>query len=226
MTCCVGNMGSKIKILSLNINGLQDKIKQKRLSALHNAKPELVMLQETHLKENGNMVLRDKAFPYQYHSKGSSKTRGTAILIHRSIHFKELVVKREDRGCFLAVKGLLNGELVTLISLYAPNTAQVPFLEDTFQKILEFGDGTVIAAGDLNYICDMKLDRTYKHGHTSILKENTSTKLQELLDLYDLTDTWRFLNPDAFYSLQHKTHTRIDFILTSKGSEENWRLRT
>lgn len=90
-------MGSKIKVLTLNVIGLQDKIKQKRLrSALRNMRPELVMLQETHIKAAGNTILRDNTYPYQYHSKGSSKARGTAILIHKSVQFKEIAIKKDD----------------------------------------------------------------------------------------------------------------------------------
>lgn len=182
------------------------------------------MLQETHLKTTGNMILGDKTYPHQYHSKGSLKARGTAILIHRSVHFKEIAVKKDDKGRFLAVKGLLNGELVTLVSLYAPNTSQILFIADAFQKMSEFGEGIIIAAGDLNYITDLYLDRSYKHGHASILKENTTTKLHDLLEVYHLTDTWRHLNPGAkdytFFSLRHNIHTRIDFILTSTRERE------
>lgn len=47
------------------------------------------------------------------------------------------------------MKGSLDGKLVTLVSLYAPNTGQIAFLEDAFKKISEFGEGTIVAAGDL-----------------------------------------------------------------------------
>lgn len=98
-------MGSKIKILSLNVNGLHDKIKQKRLrSTLHNLKPELVMLQETDVNRSGNTILGDRKYlriyPFQYHSKGSSEARDTAILIHKSIQFKETATKKDDGALF------------------------------------------------------------------------------------------------------------------------------
>lgn len=156
-------MGSKIKVIpvSLNVNGLHDKVKQKRLwYALCNLKPDIVLLQETHLTHDRDKIIADRAFPYKYHSKGSSKARGTAILLHKSLQFTELAVKKDKKGRFLAIKGLLNGELVTIVSLYAPNTAQISFIKDIFQNILEFGDSIIIAMGDLNYISDLKLDRS------------------------------------------------------------------
>lgn len=80
-----------------------------------------------------------------------------------------------------------------------------------------FGEGTIIAAGDLRYISDLKMDRTYKHSYD--LKESAYTKLLTHIGNYNLTDTWRYTHPVpkdyTFYSPRHKTHTRIDLTLTS-----------
>lgn len=75
---------------------------------------------------------------------------------------------------------------------------------------MDLGEGIIIAAGDLNYISDLKLDRTYKHGNMSILKE----KLHTLFNTYNLTDTWRHTYSTAkdykFYSPRHSTHSHKD----------------
>lgn len=141
-------MGSKLRVVSLNVNDLRDRIKQKWLrSLLHTLKPEVVLLQDTHISSSGKKVLGDRSFSYQFHSKGSPNARGTAILIHKSIRFEVLAVKKDDKGRFLAVKGKFNGETVTLFSVYVPNFAQVSFLEEIFRSISEFGEGTIIVAG-------------------------------------------------------------------------------
>lgn len=214
-------MGSTVKVLPLNVNSLHDKVKMKRLKTmLYNLKPTIVMLQETHFSHDSTTVFKDRAFPYQFHSKGTSKARGTAILIHKSLQFKELTVTKDTKGRFLAVKGIINGELMTLASIYAPNSAQVSFIEEIFQKLTDFGEGTLVAAGDLNYIPDLKMDRSYRPSQVSILKDNVFTKLHLLMDKYNVLDSWRYTHPTAkdytFYSSRHKVYTRIDLILLSR----------
>lgn len=122
-------MGGKPKIFCLNVNGLNDNIKCKRLKMLlHTLKPEIALLQETHLKQNNNLILRDRSFLYQWHPSGSSKARGTAILISRTVQFQEVAVLRDKEGRYVAVRGILHGESVMIVSIYTPNTAQITFL--------------------------------------------------------------------------------------------------
>lgn len=92
-------MDAKVKNFSLNINGLLNNIKRKRLkSLLRNINPEVVLLQETYLKRNSNTILKDKTFPYQWHSNSSSKARGTAILLHRRVQFHKDATLKEKQG--------------------------------------------------------------------------------------------------------------------------------
>lgn len=189
-------MGGKLKIFSLNFNGLHDNIKRKRLKMLlHTVRPEIFLLQETHLKRNNNMILKDRSFPNQWHSSGSSKARGTAILISHTVQFQEVAVLRDKEGRYVAVRGILNGETVTIVSIYTPNAAQITFLNQVFQKIREFGDGTMIVAGDYNYISDLKMDRSYPPSAALIMKNSSFTALHKLIDTHDLVDSWRWTNP-------------------------------
>lgn len=142
-------MEGEVIFSPLNVNGLHDNIKRKCLKMLlRNTKPDIALLQETHINQNSNTILRDRTFPYQWHSNGSSKDRGTAILINCLVNFQEIAILRDSEGRYIAVRGLLNGEAVTIASVYAPNTDQVTFVEQALQKITEFGDGTMVIAGD------------------------------------------------------------------------------
>lgn len=117
---------SHLNVVSYNVCGLNNKIKQKRLiSHIHRLKPDILLLQETHISSNSNHILNDKLFSYQFHSKGSSKARGTAILINRNLQFKETLTLKDTEGRFIATKGLLNGCKVTISSIYAPNVNQL-----------------------------------------------------------------------------------------------------
>lgn len=178
-------MAGKAKIFSLNVNGLRDNVKRKRLKTLlHSISPEVVLLQETHIKQSNNTILKDRAFPLQWHSNRTSKARGTAILMHRSVQFQEEAVLRDREGRFIAVKGILHGEKVTIASFYAPNSAQISFLDGLFKKLTEFGDGLLILGGDCNYISDLKYDRSYAPGAAALLRDSSFTTLHKLGDIW------------------------------------------
>lgn len=218
-------MSGEIKAFSLNVNGLRDNIKRKRLKTLlHKLRPEVVLLQETHLKQTSNVVLQDKVYLFQWHSYGTSKSRGTAILLHRSVQFQEDAVLKDTEGRYIAIRGTLNGEKVTIASIYAPNVAQVSFLNDVFQKLTEFGEGALIFGSDYNYISDLKYDRSYAPSDATIFQNSSFTALHNSLQTYGLVDSWRYLYPFTkdytFYSARHKVYTHIDVILISQGNRE------
>lgn len=126
---------SHIKVLSYNIRSLNNKIKQKCfISQIHKLNPDILLVQETHLRNNTNRILNDKRFNYQVHSQGSSEARGTAILINRTLQFKEIQVLKDKERRLISTKGILNGQKVTISSIYAPNDNQLQFLEDSFRK--------------------------------------------------------------------------------------------
>lgn len=87
----------------------------------------------------------------------------------------------DKQGRYTAVQGLMNGEPVTVASIYALNTAQITFLEQTLQKITDFGDGTMIVAGDYNYILDLKLDWSYTPRDVQVIQHSSFSALQKLL---------------------------------------------
>lgn len=115
-------MMADIKDISYNVRGLNDTIKSKRfLSLIHKLKTDILTIQEMHIKNTSNQVLKDNMLSYQLHSHGSSKARGTAILISRSVQFKELATLKDNEGRMVATKGILDGVPMTIVSLYAPN---------------------------------------------------------------------------------------------------------
>lgn len=122
-----------IKVISYNVRGLNNKIKQKRfISQVHRLKPDILLLQESHIKTTSNKLLKDKMFPYQLHSRGSSKVRGVAILINNSLLYTELATLKDAEGRLAITKGILNGVKTTIASLYAPNEGQTAHLEEAF----------------------------------------------------------------------------------------------
>lgn len=119
------------------------------------------------------------------------------------------------------IKDLLEGCPYTLASIYAQNTQQLQFLENTLQELSR--EDYLVIGGDLNWVADTKRNRSYhpkkrnkKGGFQNI---EGKSELVKLFEKYDLTDMWRFLNPNirdyTYFSSQFNSFSRIDYLLTS-----------
>lgn len=84
-------MAARFKVLTFNCRGLGTPIKRRRVvTALLREHPDVVFLQETHIKSldpANPYVLKSQWFPHQNAAFGSSKARGVAILIGKNLLF-------------------------------------------------------------------------------------------------------------------------------------------
>ena len=116
-------MSQEIKILSYNCRGLNNYAKRRKLfSWFENQKLDIIMLQET--------FCTDKLEPYVRASwKGkvklsltdSSHSRGVAILFHKNFAGNILGSYSSTDERLIIVNVELAGEILSLVSLYAPN---------------------------------------------------------------------------------------------------------
>ena len=56
-----------------------------------------------------------------FHANGNEKKAGVAILISEKIDFKIKTVTRDKEGHYIMIKGSIQEEDITVISVYAPN---------------------------------------------------------------------------------------------------------
>lgn len=224
-------MAGRFKVLTFNCRGLGTPLKRRRVTAaLLRERPDVVFLQETHIKSldpASPYVLKSKWFPHQHAAFGSSKARGVVILIAKNLQFTFSNSLADPRGRYLFVNCVIDGIPLTLASVYAPNVDQLPFLTDTLLKLNMFKSGEVILGGDLNHVSDLAADKhavipSKSHRHRGIYRPkrlSAPTKLPDLLNSFGLVDVWRTLYPSSrqftYFSPVHHTYTRIDFILVS-----------
>lgn len=64
----------------------------------------------------------------------------------------------DDTGRLLLVKGLIDTQMYTLASLYAPNTSQACFLEQALDTLAAFAEGILVIGGDFNLTIDSRVD--------------------------------------------------------------------
>lgn len=109
---------------------------------------EIILLQETHFRENTLPILKNRFYPTVYHSTYSeAKSRGVSILISATIPWTQLDVRTDPVGHFLFLKGLIRDMKVTFANLYVPND-QDTFLKRHLELLLKYTEGQLIIEGD------------------------------------------------------------------------------
>ena len=78
-------------------------------------------LQETHLKPTDTYRLKVNGWKQIYHANGDQKKAGVAIILSDKIDFEIKAVKRDKEGHYIMIKGSIQEEDITIISIYEPN---------------------------------------------------------------------------------------------------------
>lgn len=203
--------------LSWNVNGLGSKIKRGLVAAyFKRLKPDVILLQETHLRGTQCRFLGRGAYRTLAHAGFTTGARGVAILIRKNLPF---IIERtwtDPLGTYVAVQGAWNRRHITLISVYAPPKLQQRTLDAVAAILLETGSSIHIVGGDFNDVMDPATDRSRV---TSGGSKDTPLKL--FVDTMALNDLWRRHHPQtraySFYSGAHKVFSRLNYIFTPVG---------
>lgn len=220
---------SPVKLLTFNCNGLNSKIKSKRiLTALLRSQADIIYLQETHLRTSHQPVFKTHRFPIQLQAPGSSKARGMAVLISSKLRVVVQDQMIDPEGRFLFANVHIKGEPFILASLYAPNENPLAFLDNCLASLQQFSRGPLIVGGYLNRLMNPRLDcsgpRSAK-GATSRGGGRISLPHQTLVK-FQLHDIWQCQHPKErdynFFSGRHSSHSSLDYILVSSPIVQNF----
>lgn len=120
---------------------------------------DIGFLQETHLKNQDYNRLRSKWIGQIFHSNFGAKSRGTAILIKKTLPFIASKITPDSQGRFIIVTGKLNDNLITLVNVYAPNVDDELFINSLLSKLPDMDSHQLIIGGDFNLVFNPDLDR-------------------------------------------------------------------
>lgn len=207
-------MTSQLNLISWNVRGINSPIKRRKiLTYLKRQSTDVIFIQETHLSDAEHVKLRRDWVGHVYHSSFNSKARGVAILINKKLNFKLISIEKDGNGRFILVKGELNSNRVTLVSIYGPNHDDATFFNDLVLKFA-IAEGPGLVGGDFNLVLDPNLDRSTPR---SLNRSKAASFLLRGMKDLGLCDIWRQLNPKAkdfsFFSNVHKSYSRIDMFL-------------
>lgn len=157
----------------------------------------------------------------------------TPIFISNKFECK--AIEKDPKGRFIFIKGLLEGLPITFSSIYAPNSAQLQFIENVVANLFLFKEGWIFLGGDLNFVNDVKLDRSWDASLIKQHKQKTAkfdrdqfrgkADLGTVVHKFQLIDVWRSMNPTihdyTFYYSRFNSYSRIDYVLASSDLTYN-----
>lgn len=157
-----------IKIVSYNVNGINNPIKCKKL--LHQLKKEtgdIIFLQETHLVKLEHEKLKKLTKAQVYYSSYKSSKRGVAILIMPQIAFtlEKLITDKEGR--YVMVIGKVEDVMVSFMNVYNPAEEGPDLIKKVAEMIVSQSPGIVVMAGELNLIMDQNMVTQSNRQHSS-----------------------------------------------------------
>ena len=85
-----------------------------------------------------------------FHANRKQKKAGVAILISDKIDLKIKNITRDKEGHYIMIKGSIQEENITIVSVYASNIGAPRYIRQTLRDIKGEIDSNTIIAGDFN----------------------------------------------------------------------------
>ena len=211
------SQGEELVVLSANCQGLQDRKKrQDVINYFGQTNASIICLQDTHWTESDESIVKFMWKGECFLNGKSSNSRGVAILINSNFEYKIKSLKKDNEGNMIYLDMDIGDISLKLINLYAPNRDSPLFFEKIKDILETDGQMYTIICGDLNLVLNPDLDcDKYKH----INNPKSRQKLFEILEIFDLKDTFRQLHPNLRrYTWRRKTplrQARLDYFLIS-----------
>lgn len=108
------NCGGTLTMLSWNVRGINSPIKRGKVYAhLKKIGAEIIFLQETHIKATARFSIKAPWMSQVYQSNFSTKARGVAIIIKKSVPFIHKQTIKDINGRYLIIIGEINSLSIT-----------------------------------------------------------------------------------------------------------------
>ena len=85
-----------------------------------------------------------------FHANRKQKKAGVAILISDTIDLKIKKVTRDKEGHYIMIKGSIQGVVIRIVNIYAPNIGAPHYIRQTLTDIKGEIDNNTVIVGDSN----------------------------------------------------------------------------
>ena len=210
---------SNLKVVSLNVRGLNNRLKRKRLfRELHVGRYDIIMLQECYSCPETECIWSSEWGGKTVFAHGDKKAHGVCILFSNRCNGIISNVTTSNDGRYIIVDICIENKMYTVVNVYAPNNDSPEFFHNLINTLETRSWENIIWGGDFNLVMDTNNDSRCN-------RVQNNRKAHKMLCTYMSTtgirDIWRLRNPDTnrFTCFQrHKgTASRIDLFLVNDG---------
>ena len=215
-------MQDKIKICSMNCQGLSDSRKRRDiLNYLRQSKYSILCLQDTHFTKETERLIESEWGYKVYFNSLNSRSRGVAIFFLNNFEFKITNSYHDASGNVLILQIELEKLNFLLVNIYGPNKDEPLFYQTLVTNILRFNNANILIVGDWNLILNPEIDcKNYKNINNPRARQQVLKLINEL----NLYDAWREENQEErLFTWKRKLGTgeiqmgRLDYFLLSEN---------
>jgi len=215
-----------INIITINVRGLNNQLKRKKLSAwLNDNNFHIAFLQETYCVNHNVAYINKDLNGHVYHcTTTSSHSKGVLIWINNMLEHTIVNKAVSDDGRMVLLNINIQDTIYSLMSVYAPNveTDRCQFFKsvEIFIEQNAISTDNFICAGDMN-CCLYDRDRSVN----THINDKSRKILHNILQMYNITDLWSMKdNGDVGFTYidrKNGTKSRLDYILIGKYLKSN-----
>ncbi len=211
-------MISDLKILTLNVRGINDKKKRQTVFYwLRKQDADIIALQETHLGRTNDEWKWSREWDGQsYWTVAAGNSKGVALLFNRKQKFEIKNVVKEQTGRLISLSVKIADKMIRLVCIYSPNNdnERVKYFKSKIENHMD-PEKYNILLGDFN--CTLKdEDRSGNLNRKEVGRE----ELISLMKRQQLYDVFCKRHPDSveytYFKPNSSVRSRIDFILPSE----------
>ena len=213
--------GFNLKIGCLNVRGLNDRLKRKRLyKHIRANKWDIFLAQETFITSENLLIWEKEWGGKLFTSIGSNNSKGTSIFLSKHFDYVVNSEKIDPNGRYNMINVMLTTHMgssveITIANVYAPNKDDPTFFQKFFSDLEDFSSEHIIVGGDWNLVLD--IDRDSKNRRMNNC--NARDIVVNYKDKLHLCDIWRAKNPEAsrytHYVKKTRCAARLDMLLVS-----------
>jgi len=210
-----------LKLISLNVRGLNDKLKCRKLTQwFKDSSFDVIFLQETYLTKGKEHIITELwDVNNSLHAlSNSSHSRGVSILINPKLNAEIIDHYTCDDARTLIVNVNVRGDVICFINVYAPN--KVNSRKEYFIRLFKslsskcLNDHMIIMAGDFN--CCLQPEDRLPNSHEN---DYSRSSLTDLLHKYGMSDASQVLSKRPPYTWENgdgSIKSRLDYIFISE----------
>ena len=179
----------------MNTQGLRNRFKRYDvLKYLKDLNANIISLQDTHLTDKDLQTILDEWEGEIILHGNKTNSRGVALLFSKNFEYSVLNIVKDNIGNLLMADIDLKDFTIKLFSIYGPNEDNPTFYNELEAMIQTTPQDYTIISGDFNITLDQNMD-TYNY--TNVNNPQAKNTVLQLMELNELVDTFRHLNPNT-----------------------------